>query len=545
MASAAISSLSSSKKLCMIYSTIVIFPLSMIALTGEHTEIAILGALGFWYWLVMLFIAHKNSDIFVNTMRLKHSNSQLVEELQAEKEEISKINDELNRSNEALDHANASLELEVSKRTTDIHRLSNRDPLTNLMNRKGFLRLINKQIHASQQMNNRFALLFIDLDGFKQINDSLGHQIGDGVLAEIAERLTRYSDIQNLGRWGGDEFVMLVPYANTDTAIAVAHATRSSIALPMEVMSNQVSLNATIGIALFPDHATDAQELIQLADLTMYDQKKNKPGSSGVFSEALYTKLQRDITYRDGLRNAIVNNELTLAYQPLVHADDLSVWGFEALLRWTFNGKPVYPDNFIPLAEKTGLIIDIGMWVLHRACIDAEQWASKTHTVSVNVSVIQLMDDGFVSTLDNVIQSSGIDPSRLHLEITESVFADNKKKIRAQIEAIKLRKVQISIDDFGTGFSSLSQLQSLSFDHIKIDRAFVQGLEEGSDTIIRATLLIAREFDCVTVAEGIESLADANKLKSMGVNLLQGYYFSKPMPNSLLSEWLEKHQEKY
>lgn len=543
MNTGAIAAVSSNRNLCVVYSSFIMLPISIAAINDERSDIFILGCVGVFYWLMILLIAHKNSLIVLETLRLKHSNANLVDEIKAEKDEIVRINQQLSRSNEALDHANASLELEVNKRTEDIHRLSNRDPLTSLMNRKGFMRLLNKQISSAQQLNNRFALLFIDLDGFKQVNDSLGHQVGDGVLEEIGRRLARYSDADNLGRWGGDEFVMLLPYANSDTAIAVAHATRSSIASPMEVMSYQISLDATIGISLFPEHSKDAQGLVQLADLTMYDLKKNKPGSFAVFNEKLYIKLQKDLLYRDGLRNAIEANELSLKYQPIVRSGDESIWGFEALLRWSFKEQTVSPVDFIPLAEKIGLIIDIGTWVLHRACIDASQWTSVEHTVSVNVSVIQVMDDGFISTLDKVIASSGINPKRLHLEITESVFADNKEKVRAQIQAIKHRQIQISIDDFGTGYSSLSQLQSLQFDHIKIDRSFVQNLEEGSETIIRATLLMAKEFSCITVAEGIETKAHADKLNSMGVDLFQGFYFSKPMPNNAIPAWLSKHEK--
>jgi diguanylate cyclase (GGDEF)-like protein len=543
MNTGAIAAVSSSRTLCIAYSSVVMLPICIVAISDTNADMFILGCVGIFYWLTMLLLAHKNSLTVLETLTLKHSNARLVEDIKADRDEIVRINNQLRRSNEALDHANASLEIEVTKRTEDIHRLSNRDPLTSLMNRKGFMRLLNKQISSAQQLNNRFALLFIDLDGFKQVNDSLGHQVGDGVLEEIGRRLARYSDADNLGRWGGDEFVMLLPYANNDTAIAVAHATKSSIALPMEVMSYQISLDATIGISLFPDHSEDAQGLVQLADLTMYDLKKHKPGSFAVFNEKLYTKLQKDLLYRDGLRNAIEQNELSLVYQPIVRSRDNSVWGFEALLRWSFKGETVSPVDFIPLAEKIGLIIDIGTWVLHRACIDASQWVSNEHTVSVNVSVIQVMDDGFIGVLDNVIASSGIDPKRLHLEITESVFADNKEKVRAQIGAIKQRKIQISIDDFGTGYSSLSQLQSLQFDHIKIDRSFVQNLEEGSETIIRATLLMAKEFSCITVAEGIESQSHVDRLNSVGVDLFQGYYFSKPMLNNAIPIWLSKHEK--
>jgi len=537
MTTGASSILAPSRKLSIAYCSILLLPFCIIALQDSRMHYFSLGAIGIAYWFALISLASKSNKFVKETILLKNENKQLRHLAKKAEEEANSIKEDLQRSNEALDHANASLEIEVNKRTDDIHRLSNRDPLTGLMNRNGFMRLLNKQITASKRMNNRFAILFIDLDGFKQVNDSLGHQIGDKVLEEVARRLARYSEEDNLARWGGDEFVMLLPYANEDTAMAVANATRSSIALPIDVESYNISLDATIGISLFPDHASDAQGMIQLADLTMYEQKKRKPGSFAVYNQSYYDALQEELMLRDGLRNAITNNEFSLCYQPIIEADGKALWSVEALLRWNFNGKPVSPAVFIPLAEKSGLINDIGSWVLHRACIDAAQWQFTQASVSVNVSVIQLMDDGFISTLDKVLLSSGLPPERLHIEITESVFADNQKKVLAQINAVKQRNIQISIDDFGTGFSSLSQLQSLSFDHIKIDRAFVQNLEEGSDTIIRATVFIAKEFRSKTVAEGIETHAHAERLKSMGVDCLQGYLFAKPMANGKLSDW--------
>ncbi|MFC3093012.1 EAL domain-containing protein [Alteromonas sediminis] len=540
MTTGASSILAPSRKLSITYCTLVLLPFCVIALQDSRMHYFSLGAIGLAYWFALISLALKSNRFVNETIVLRNENQQLKELAKHAHEEASSVKEELQRSNEALDHANASLEIEVNKRTDDIHRLSNRDPLTGLMNRNGFMRLLNKQITASKRMNNKFAILFVDLDGFKQVNDSLGHQVGDRVLEEVASRLARYSEEDNLARWGGDEFVMLLPYANDDTAMAVANATRSSIALSIDVESYNISLDATIGISLFPDHADDAQGMIQLADLTMYEQKKRKPGSYAVYSQEYYDALQEELMLRDGLRNAIANNELSLCYQPIIEAEGDAIWSVEALLRWNFDGKPVSPAVFIPLAEKSGLISDIGNWVLHRACIDAAQWQFTRASVSVNVSVIQLMDDSFISSLDKVLLSSGLAPERLHIEITESVFADNQEKVLAQINAVKQRNIQISIDDFGTGFSSLSQLQSLSFDHIKIDRAFVQNLEEGSDTIIRATVFIAKEFRCKTVAEGIETQAHAERLKSMGVDCLQGYLFAKPMTNNALPEWCKQ-----
>ncbi len=538
MAGGAATILAPSKLLVITYCTGLLLPMSLFAILMGTANFALLGYLGIGFWLAMLSTSIKSNHFFRQAVILKAANEELLEQMGQERSEIARINEELIASNSKLDNANATLEEEVLKRTDDIHRLSNRDPLTSLMNRNGFLRHLQNMLKKAQKLDNKLAVLFIDLDGFKQVNDSLGHQVGDKVLEEVSHRLTRFCEADHLARWGGDEFVLLLPYATENTAVAVAQAARSGITIPISVDENTINLDATIGIALYPQHSSNAHELIQEADLTMYEQKRKARGSVGVFSEELYATLRLEQSLRDGLRYAIERNELTLHYQPIMYAGEKRMWAAEALLRWSFDGNNIPPDKFIPLAERTGLIHDIGTWVLHRACIDASQWQfAEPVAVSVNVSVIQLMDDGFIRGLDRVLDSTELAPELLHLEITESVFAEDTAQVLKQVNAIKARKVQISIDDFGTGFSSLGQLHSLQFDHIKIDRAFVQKLEEGSDTIIRATLMIAREFECRTVAEGIETAEDADRLRTMGVDCLQGYYYARPMPVRDLIDW--------
>ncbi|MCU7555597.1 EAL domain-containing protein [Alteromonas sp. ASW11-19] len=530
--------LSPSRPLVICYCSILLVPISLVAILVSASNLSLLGYLGLCFWVAIVINSLRANHFFRHALHIKASNETLLEEMQAERKEVARINEQLIESNLKLDNANANLEEEVLKRTDDIHRLSNRDPLTSLMNRSGFMRHLESTLKKARKMDNKIAVLFIDLDGFKQVNDSLGHQVGDRVLQEVSSRLTRFCEADHLARWGGDEFVLLLPYATENTAVAVAHAARSGITIPITLDENHINLDATIGIALFPEHGETAQALLQEADLTMYEQKRKGPGSVGVFNEGIYTALRHEQSLRDGLRYAIEKNEFTLHYQPIMYADGKRMWAAEALLRWNFKGDNIPPDVFIPLAERTGLIHDIGNWVLHRACIDAAQWQfDDSVAVSVNVSVSQLMDDSFIRSLDRVLEGSGLSPQQLHLEITESVFAENTEHVLKQIQAIKARHIQISIDDFGTGFSSLGQLHSLQFDHIKIDRAFVQKLEEGSDTIVRATLMIANEFHCLTVAEGIETAEDAVRLRAMGVNCLQGFYYARPMPARELLAW--------
>ncbi|MCW8091246.1 putative bifunctional diguanylate cyclase/phosphodiesterase [Alteromonas sp. ASW11-130] len=536
--------LAPSRLLVSLYCTLLILPVSVLAITDIRNEFNIIGFLGIGYWLVLLAISLKSNSFFSNAIDIKRVNESLISELKTERNQAAKANEALRITNEKLDNSNATLEEAVMRRTDDIHRLSNRDPLTELLNRAGFNRHLESVLKTTRELNNSLAVLFVDLDGFKQVNDGLGHQIGDKVLVEVAKRLARFCEPDHIARWGGDEFVIALPYATRDTAIAVAQAARSGITIPIIVEENQILLDATIGIAIFPEHGDTASLLIQEADVTMYEQKRIQPGTVGVFNAKIYNSIKEEQALRSGLRHAIERGEFSVVYQPIINGSDNSVWAAEALIRWTFNDTPVRPDIFIPIAEKIGLIHEIGDWVLNRACIDAAQWVMENEVaVSVNVSVMQLMDDNFTGALDRALKSSGLAPERLHLEITESVFADNKEKIQMQINAIKSRNIHISIDDFGTGFSSLSQLQTLNFDTIKIDRAFVQNLEEGSDTIIGATLLIAKEFGYKTVAEGIETLEHAERLTRMGVDCLQGYYYARPLPIRDLAKWFEQHQQ--
>ncbi len=520
------------------YCTLLILPLTIKALFDDQPYFFTLGVLGSLFWLAILATSSRANMFLISTAMVKAQNVELADKMDAEQRETARINEQLRLSNVKLDEANANLEVQIAKRTDDIHRLSNRDPLTSLLNRNGFVRYLDNLIGKAKELRNQVAVLFIDLDGFKQVNDSLGHQVGDKVLEEVARRLSRFCEQDHLARWGSDEFVIALPYANVDTAMAVAQAARSGITIPIYVSDNQVTLDATIGIAMFPEHGMEAQALIQEADLTMYEQKRLQRGSIGIFNEDIYLALRDEQLMSEHLRSAIANGELFLVYQPILNAHSQKLYAAEALLRWQRQSDLIPPDVFIPLAERTGQMQDIGTWVLHRACIDAAQWQFPDPvSVSVNVSVIQLLDDNFTDSLDRVLSSSGLPPERLHLEITESVFARNKEKVVAQINAIKQRGVAVSIDDFGTGYSSLSQLQSLKCDYIKIDRSFVQNPEEGSDTIIRATMLIAQEFACQTIAEGIETEAQATRLTAMGADNLQGYLYARPLANEDFIRW--------
>lgn len=528
------------------YVLIILLPISIMSLASGFDYRQTLGVLGIFFAVIMFVSARKAANFTAITIQLKNENASLIDTIQAEKSDIDRVNQELSDAYQKLNEANNSLEVQVSKRTEKIAQLSNIDPLTGLYNRSAFTAQLKDLLNRSENRGHSLALLFIDLNGFKKINDTLGHKVGDAVLVEVAKRLEAFANDYHAGRWGGDEFLIALPYAQTETALSVATALQTRISQTIDVLSNQLNLGAAVGIAMYPEHSKEELELIQLADFAMFEQKKSGNNEPRMFTVDLYQNLKQIQELRDGLQQAIANKELYLCYQPIMCNETDAPWSFEALLRWEFNGQLIRPDIFIPLAEQSGLIKEIGAWVLHRACIDASQWNfSNSPSISVNVSVIQLLDDDFIQTLDRALLASGLNPEKLHVEITESIFADNKGKVKAQLNAIKNRNIKVSIDDFGTGYSSLSQLQTLNFDTIKIDKSFVQSLEQGGGAIIRATMFIAQEFASNTVAEGIETQEQADALNEMGVDYLQGFMYAKPMKKADLIEWMAAREYRH
>ncbi|MEG3768267.1 putative bifunctional diguanylate cyclase/phosphodiesterase [Alteromonas sp. 14N.309.X.WAT.G.H12] len=542
LAGGAATVLGASRSLVWTFCTLLLVPMSTIALFESHREVNVLGFLGIAFWITMLSSSKRTNHFFTQSMDLKKHNQQLLKLMEAERNEVIRVNTALKNSNLQLDALNSHLEETVQQRTKEVTRLSNLDPLTLLMNRTGFLKQLALCVEKCKNHNTTVALLFIDLDGFKQVNDSLGHAIGDQVLVKVADILKQHAPKHSLARWGGDEFIMIIEDVSSDTAMLAASAIRQDIADPMTIDKNEINLDATIGIALCPEHGDDPQRLIQEADLTMYYEKRLQQSHIAVFNTAIFNSVCREQKLREGLRVAIDENAFYLVYQPIICTDTDSASSFEALIRWQYNNTQVSPNEFIPIAERCGIIVQLGEWVLHTACNDAARWQGTHIAVSVNVSVAQLMEDDFVCRLSHILSSSGLSPTRLHLEVTESVFADNIAKLTAQINGIKAMGVFISIDDFGTGFSSLSQLHNLNFDYIKIDRSFINTLDSTGEPIIRAALLIAGEFGCKTIAEGVETEIQAARLKAMGVDCLQGFYFDKPQREKNLTRWL--HNDK-
>ena len=418
--------------------------------------------------------------------------------------------------------------------------LAHHDPLTNLPNRL----LIHSRLEhaleiAERRREGRLALLFIDLDNFKTVNDSLGHNIGDAMLRVVAIRLrSRLRDEDTLGRLGGDEFVVLLEQINgPNDAVKVARNLLGALNAPFNLPDGrEVYIHASIGISLYPDDGTDANALIRNADAAMYRAKAQGRNTYGFYIEDLTRVASERLEMESRLRRALERDEFVLYYQPLVAMADGRVIGAEALVRWQPPGESLIPpDRFIHFAEETGLIVPLGEWVLQAACAQAKAWLDRgasLQTISVNMSPRQFRRDDIKDCLTKVLGDTGLPPGVLELEITEGGLMDRGEPGLRVLHDIKQLGVRLAVDDFGTGYSSLAYLKRLPIDKLKIDRSFVRDLpDDANDTAIAATIIaMARTLKLEVLAEGVETEAQLGFLNEQGCDAYQGYWFSPPMP---------------
>ncbi len=526
MAGGAATILAPHKPIAIAYSLILLVPVSLLALLSDAGDRQIFGLLGMFFAIVMATSANKASAFTHQAITLKHDNAELLVQMEKEKQ--------------IVNEANANLEEKVRLRTQEIYELSYIDPLTGLSNRKAFSIQLATLLSDCKQRSEKVAILFIDLDGFKAINDSQGHKVGDFVLQEASKRIAGFSTaVRNVCRWGGDEFLIALSNVDQDEALTIARNVISDLSQPIEMEFELLSVGATIGIALYPDHGDCEDQLIRVADTAMYLQKKTAKSEARVFSKHMMNVLAREQFLRDGLAHALSRDQFFIMYQPIVDTVTHKVVSFEALLRWRVDGELISPDEFIPVAEQFGFIKEIGAWVLEQACLDASRWpVDRDVGVSVNVSMIQLMESGFEKYINQAIASSGLDANRLHIEVTESVFAEDKQQLRDVVKTVQNLGVNVSIDDFGTGYSSLSLLQMLGADIVKIDRVFVQKISDGGEPIIQAAMHIAHSLSYKIVAEGVETSEEVRQLEEIGIHYLQGFYFAKPIHSKDVATWL-------
>jgi diguanylate cyclase (GGDEF)-like protein/PAS domain S-box-containing protein len=413
-----------------------------------------------------------------------------------------------------------------------IEHLARHDPLTDLPNRTAFNDCIASTIGLAAGSRESFALLCMDLDRFKAVNDVFGHAVGDALLREVGRRLGAVSHGAFLARLGGDEFAVITP-TGMQPAAAETLAERLSAALDsdIEINGNTLRVGATIGIGIYPQDGTDAAALIANADAALFRAKAEMRGSIRFFEISMDKQLRERRALQQDLRSASAHNELALHYQPQAHIDG-EVTGFEALVRWHHPRHGlVPPDTFIPLAEESGLIVPMGEWILRMACREAASWPRPLH-IAINLSPVQFQHGDLPRLVHQILLETGLAPSRLELEITEGVLIGDFTRAVAILRRLKGLGVRIAMDDFGTGYSSLSYLQSFPFDKLKIDQSFVANLghSQQAATIIRAVIALGRGLNLPVVAEGVETEEQLRFLASENCNEIQGYLVGRPQP---------------
>ncbi|MDB5910094.1 MAG: response regulator receiver protein [Massilia sp.] len=420
-----------------------------------------------------------------------------------------------------------------------------------------FLETLERELHRSKIGNKKFAVLFMDLDAFKRINDTLGHNVGDHLLKIVSERLRetiRPSDLvsrgdqsHNLARLGGDEFTILIPdLERVENALNVAHRVKEAMRRPFLIEGNEIFITASIGISLFPEDGDDCTSLLKYADTAMYHAKKCGKNNAKLYSSSLTMQIMSHVKLEVGLRKALKNGELYLLYQPQIDVRSGDIVGVEALVRWRHPERGIIsPTEFIPLAEETGLIMPIGEWVLRTACHQAKAWQRPAHRsirMAVNLSAKQFNDENLTQIVVSALHDTGLDPRLLELELTEGTLMDDARATMVTLEQLRAIGVHLSIDDFGTGYSSMNYLKRFDVRTLKIDKSFINGLPQDSENaaITRAIIAMAHGLKMVVVAEGVETDEQLELLQEYGCDLVQGFYLGHPSPHESILRMLQQ-----
>lgn len=406
------------------------------------------------------------------------------------------------------------------------------DSLTGMPNRLSFWQKLQEVVNQVRPYNGSAVIMLFDLDNFKDVNDTLGHDSGDKLLQELASRLSFFRKTsETLYRLGGDEFALISSDLSEEMALDRAQVIREKITQPYQIYDSLINIDACIGVVL-SERETRTDYLYKCADLALYEAKKEGSGTIKIFRPDMLQRLQENKSFEDDLLQALDNGEFRVYYQPIADTVNGEIYGYEALVRWFHPVRGVVPPTtFIPIAEKTGMINALGEWVLSTACEEAAKWSSPMK-VSVNVSPIQLINSSLTEVVISVLKRTGLDPHRLDLEITESdIFNENTRSLEI-LSQLRELGIQISIDDFGTGYSSLSRLSYFPFDKIKIDRSFVVNIPMQKDDldIVRLIISMGKSLHMRIVAEGVETEEQLHSLQQLGCDLVQGYLIGKPGP---------------
>jgi diguanylate cyclase (GGDEF)-like protein len=439
----------------------------------------------------------------------------------------------------------------VQQSRAEIQHIAHHDTLTNLPNRYYGEELFSQSLVACRQKQQNLALLFIDLDNFKPVNDALGHAAGDQLLEQLTQRLSKIlKEDQYLIRFGGDEFLLLAPFTNDRSQLdQLAEKMIQKCASEFDILQNQLVISASMGIACAPKDGTDFKQLCRKADIAMYQAKQDGRNTYHYYDESLDRASDEKFKLLQLLRPALIEAQFKLYYQPMVTLSSGEITAVEALLRWPQpDGSMINPEQFIPLAESSGMINELGQWVLQQACIYCAQQRREGFPqlrVAVNLSVMQFKDGHLQNTVEAALHEAGLPAEALELELTESLLIDETEQIQKQLKALSKLGITIAIDDFGTGYSNLGYLRNFNATKLKIDRSFITSMciDEHDERLVEAIINMATSLGLKTVAEGIEDEATINKLVAIGCDIGQGYYWSKPVTQDALSEILRNQQQ--
>ncbi|MGI0483017.1 putative bifunctional diguanylate cyclase/phosphodiesterase [Geminocystis sp. CENA526] len=424
------------------------------------------------------------------------------------------------------------------------------DSLTGLNNRAWFLEKLQHCLHkANEYQDYIFALLFLDLDGFKLINDSLGHSVGDIFLQEVAQRIkSSIRDQDKLARLGGDEFTIIIEDVKDLSIISeIVDRIQTSLQQPLILDSQEVFTSSSIGISLSTMGYENCEDMVRDADLAMYRAKSLGKSRSAIFNKTMHKVAVKRLNLENDLRKALEKNQFETYYQPIINVIDQSIVGFESLLRWHHPEEGfISPAGFIPLAEETGLIVEIGEWVLHQACIQSQLWQnlipSHSFVINVNLSPRQFKQSNLVQKIEQILQQTGCNRDLIKLEITESAILETDNKADRMLNELKELGIKLCIDDFGTGYSSLSRLYQLPIDILKIDACFIRaiGRHEKKEKILESIVTLAHNLQMQVVAEGVETELQFQKVKQHQCEYVQGYLFGRPTTSSDIDKLLMK-----
>lgn len=432
-----------------------------------------------------------------------------------------------------------------------MHYLANYDPLTGLPNRAQFIEHISYFINVAKHQKGEFAIMFLDLDHFKDINDLLGHSIGDILLVDLAKRIQEcIREEDTVSRLGGDEFIFMLPNITTQGVVNIAEKLLEEITKPFLIEENELIVTASIGITMYPIDGIEHDTLLKNADTAMYQAKLNGRNNFRFFTKTMQESLTRNIQLTNALRHALEKDQLDVVYQPQVAISDTHIIGAEALLRWNHpEFGAVSPAEFIPLAEESGLILPIGEWVLRRAVKQAKEWIDSGFPpiiVAVNLSAVQFRHPHLPELVTTILDEIGLPPEYLELELTEAVAMHDPKSAYAIMDNLHERGVRMSIDDFGTGYSSLSYLKKFKVYKLKIDQSFIRDISIDSEdkAIVNAIISMAHSLGLQVIAEGVETIEQLTYLREEGCDEIQGYYFSKPLTSESFNTFIATQVKK-